>query len=110
MIEFSDNFLKEAKRLSKKYQQIKSDIQQAVKEIETQNDVGTPLGFNLFKKRVKNSSIPTGKRGGFRVIVYQQIQEKTVLISIYSKTEQTTISDEELVVLLNACLTHKAQP
>lgn len=110
MIEFSDNFLKEAKRLSKKYQQLKSDIQQVVKEIETCNDVGTPLGFNLFKKRVKNSSIPTGKRGGFRVIVYQQMQEKTVLISIYSKTEQTTISDEELVALLNACLTHKAQP
>ncbi len=104
MIEFSDNFLKEAKRLSKKYQQIKGDIQQAVKEIEMRNDVGTPLGFNLFKKRVKNSSTPTGKRGGFRVIVYQQIQEKTVLISIYSKTEQTTISDEELVALLNTYL------
>lgn len=102
MIEFSDNFLKEAKRLRKKYHQLKADIQQAVEEIESRNDLGTHLGFNLYKKRVKNSSIPTGKSGGFRIIIYQLVQEKTVLISIYSKTEQTTISDDDLMALLSA--------
>ena len=53
-----------------------------------------------FKKRVKNSSIPTGKSGGFRVIIYQQIENKIVLISIYSKTEKENLSDEELRKLL----------
>jgi mRNA-degrading endonuclease RelE of RelBE toxin-antitoxin system len=101
MIAFSDHFLKEAKRLGKKYQQIKSDIQQAVEEIESRNDLGTYLGFNLYKKRVKNSSIPTGKNGGFRIIIYQLVQDKAVLISIYSKTEQTAISDDELIALLS---------
>jgi hypothetical protein len=96
IIEYADNFLKEAKQLSKKFKLLKSDLKQAVEEIETKNDLGVYLGFNLFKKRVKNSSIPTGKSGGFRVIIYQQIENKIVLISIYSKTEKENLSDEEL--------------
>lgn len=96
IIEYADSFLKEAKQLSKKFKFLKSDLKQAVDEIETKNDLGVYLGFNLFKKRVKNSSIPTGKSGGFRVIIYQQIENKIVLISIYSKTEKENLSDEEL--------------
>ena len=96
IIEYADSFLKEAKQLSKKFKLLKSDLKQVVDEIETKNDLGVYLGFNLFKKRVKNSSIPTGKSGGFRVIIYQQIENKIVLISIYSKTEKENLSDEEL--------------
>ena len=96
IIEYSESFLKEAKQLSKKFKLLKTDLKQAVEEIETKNDFGVYLGFNLFKKRVKNSSIPTGKSGGFRVIIYQQIENKIVLISIYSKTEKENLSDEEL--------------
>ncbi|MCT7566129.1 type II toxin-antitoxin system RelE/ParE family toxin [Aliarcobacter butzleri] len=96
IIEYADTFLKEAKQLSKKFKLLKSDLKQAVDEIETKNDLGVYLGFNLFKKRVKNSSIPTGKSGGFRVIIYQQIENRVVLISIYSKTEKENLSDEEL--------------
>jgi hypothetical protein len=95
-IEYADCFLKEAKQLSKKFKLLKSDLKQAIDEIETKNDLGVYLGFNLFKKRVKNSSIPTGKSGGFRVIIYQQIENKIVLISIYSKTEKENLTDEEL--------------
>ena len=65
IIEYADNFLKEAKQLSKKFKLLKSDLKQAVDEIESKNDLGVHLGFNLFKKRVKNSSIPTGKSGSF---------------------------------------------
>ena len=100
IIEYADSFLKEAKQLSKKFKLLKSDLKQAVEEIETKNDFGVYLGFNLFKKRVKNSSIPTGKSGGFRVIIYQQIENKIVLISIYSKTEKENLSDEELSEIL----------
>ena len=51
---WNESFLKEAKQLSKKFKLLKSDLKQVVDEIETKND----LGFNLFKKRVENSSIP----------------------------------------------------
>ena len=100
IIEYADNFLKEAKQLSKKFKLLKSDLKQAVDEIETKNDLGVYLGFNLFKKRVKNSSIPTGKSGGFRIIIYQQIENRVVLISIYSKTEKENLTDEELSVVI----------
>lgn len=100
MVEFSENFLKEAKQLSKKYKQLKLDLKQAVLEIENEKELGVYLGYNLYKKRVKNSSIPTGKSGGFRVILYQQIEERIIFISIYSKTQKETLSDEELKVIL----------
>lgn len=109
IIEYSESFLKEAKQLSKKFKLLKSDLKQAVDEIETKNDLGVYLGFNLFKKRVKNSSIPTGKSGGFRVIIYKQIENKIVLISIYSKTEKENLSDEELSNLLKEIYTKWAK-
>ena len=87
-----------------KFKLLKADLQQAVKEIETQNDLGVYLGFSLFKKRVKNSSVPTGKSGGFRIIIYQQIENKIVLISIYSKTQKENLTDEELSTLIKSLL------
>lgn len=101
MIEYSDNFLKEAKKLSKKYKLLKIDLQQAVNEITTNEDLGVYLGCDLYKKRIKNSLIPTGKSGRFRVIIYKRVEEKTILISIYSKTDKETLSDEELSELVN---------
>lgn len=101
MIEYSDNFLKEAKKLSKKYKLLKTDLQQALNEITINQDLGVYLGCYLYKKRVKNSSIPTGKSGGFRVIIYRQVEKKIILISIYSKTDKETLTDEELSELVN---------
>lgn len=107
IIEYSDSFLKEAKKLSKKFKLLKPDLKQAVDEIESKNDLGVYLGFNLFKKRVKNSSIPTGKSGGFRIIIYKQIENKIVLISIYSKTEKENLSDDELTDLIKKYIERK---
>lgn len=102
-IEYTDNFLKEAKKLSKKFRLLKSDLEQAVLEIKQDNNFGVFLGFNLFKKRIKNSSIPTGKSGGFRLIIYAQLEDKIVLISIYSKIDKESLSDDELKELLAKC-------
>ncbi len=96
MIEYSHNFLKEAK----KFKLLKSDLKQLVSELESKNDLGVYLGFNIYKKRFKNSSIPTGKSGGYRIIIYQEIEDKIVLISIYSKSEKENISDDELKDIL----------
>ena len=100
MIKYSDNFLKEAKKLSKKYKLLKSDLKKTVEEIESGESLGVYLGYELYKKRVANSSIPTGKSGGFRIIIYQKIVDETVLISIYSKTQKDTLTDEELIAIL----------
>ena len=100
MLEYSENFLKEAKKLAKKFKLLKSDLKLAVEEIKNKEDLGVYLGYNLYKKRIVNSSIPTGKSGGFRIIIYKQIENKIVLISIYSKTNKDTLSDSELKTIL----------
>ena len=58
-------------------------------------------GENCFKIRLENSSIPVGKRGGFRVIYYY-IDEKNILylMAIYSKSDLENISDEKIVNIL----------
>ncbi len=48
----------------------------------------------------KNSSIPAGKNGGFRIIIYKQIEDKIVLILIYSKTQKENLSDNELSTII----------
>jgi hypothetical protein len=101
---YSDNFLKEAKALSKKYKLLKSDLKEAVMEIGASKDLGVRLGLNLFKKRVKNSSIPTGKSGGFRVIIFEQHEDRVILISIFSKTDKENLSDAELSIVLEKYL------
>lgn len=107
MIEYGDTFLKEAKQLGKKFKLLKADLKHAIDEIESKDDIGIALGYNLFKKRVRNSSIPTGKSGGFRIIIYQQLRNRTVLISIYSKTEKESISDQELIDILKEYMNYQ---
>ena len=58
------------------------------------------MDITYIKKRISNSSIPIDKSGDFRVIIYKQIEEKIILISIYSKTQKDTLSDEELKAIL----------
>ena len=42
--------------------------------------LGTPLGDNLYKIRIPNSSIPTGKSGGFRVITLVKITDDKIIL------------------------------
>ncbi|MDP2104059.1 MAG: type II toxin-antitoxin system RelE/ParE family toxin, partial [Candidatus Gracilibacteria bacterium] len=54
------------------------------------------LGGQIFKYRIKNSSIPTGKRGGFRMIIKIH-GDKILPILIYSKTIKENVSDNEII-------------
>lgn len=102
MIEFSDSFRKDLKKLSKKYRLIRIDIEKLITELEKNPTIGTFLGNDLYKIRLANSSVPTGKSGGFRVITYVIIDEKIILNRIYSKSDKENLSDFELVEILKA--------
>ena len=96
-----DSFKQDFKKLQKKYKNIKSDIKKLILELEENPKCGISLQDNCFKVRVANSSIPTGKRGGFRTIYYFLDKNNIIyLISIYSKTQRENISDIELSKLL----------
>jgi len=76
--------------------------------------MGTPLGRNIFKIRLKISSKGRGKSGGARVIslveeamvigeVSAEEEELTVnLITLYDKADTAVIDDKELKRLVKA--------
>jgi len=95
-IETIPRFEKDVKRLKKKFPNIKNDLIKFIVELSTNPKLGINLGENIFKVRVPNSSIPTGKSGGFRIITYYQKDDILYLVTMYSKTEKDTILTNKL--------------
>lgn len=99
-------FLKEAKKLSKKYKSLPTDLEILRKELLANPKQGTPLGKNCYKIRLEIKSKGKGKSGGARVISHLNIiphisEQKVYLLSIYDKSDKTTITNKELIALLN---------
>ncbi len=93
----SNNFKKEAKRLSKKYKSLKTELEVLGQELSQEPTLGIPLGNDVYKIRLAIASKSKGKSGGARVISYVKIDNKTVLLlSIYSKGEKDNISNQEI--------------
>ncbi len=94
-------FIKQVKKLAKSYKQISKDLESLKQQLLLNPKDGTKLGNKCFKVRLANSSIPTGKSGGFRVVTYYFDENDVIrLLLIYSKTEKENISDRELEEIL----------
>ncbi|MCK5199847.1 MAG: type II toxin-antitoxin system RelE/ParE family toxin [Spirochaetales bacterium] len=94
-------FSRSVKKLYKKYRLITKDLKILENELITNPKSGIELGNNSFKVRIPNSSIPTGKRGGFRVVYYYKDQNDNIyLLAIYSKTDLENISHRKLADIL----------
>jgi mRNA-degrading endonuclease RelE of RelBE toxin-antitoxin system len=104
-IRLSENFKKEAKRLSKKYPSLKNEIDILGKELSQNSTIGIPLGNDVFKIRIAIKSKGRRKSGGGRVITFVKTDLETVLLlSIYSKGEKDTITNAEIRDLLKEFL------
>ncbi len=100
---YTQRFQKDLKRLYKKNKQIRQDIDGLVETLRENPRLGTSLGNNLFKIRVKDSSSGKGKSGGYRVITYFLTKNEWLyLMTMYSKTERATISEQEIKVILDS--------
>jgi len=96
-------FLKELKKLSKKYKSLKSDLENLFLTLEINPTIGTPLGKNCYKLRIAITSKGKGKSGGARLITNFVITETTVyLLSIFDKSEKDDLTDKELGELLKS--------
>lgn len=62
---------------------------------------GESLGKNCYKVRLAISSNGKGKSGGVRIMTNLVVTDSIVfLLSIYDKSEKSSISDKELIALL----------
>jgi hypothetical protein len=96
-IETTPIFLSEAKKLSKKFPSLKTDLSVLSSQLLENPFSGTSLGNSVFKIRMAIVSKGKGKSGGARVITFVKVISETVyLVSIYDKSEQESITDKEL--------------
>jgi mRNA-degrading endonuclease RelE of RelBE toxin-antitoxin system len=99
----TDPFERKLKRLAKKHKSIALDLASIFEELEENPTLGVYLGKNCYKIRVAISSKGKGKSGGARIITYVRVVKNTVfLMDIFDKTEQSTITDKEIQILINS--------
>ena len=104
-IELSANFKKEAKKLTKKYPSLKTELAALFTALEDNPTIGTPMGNDIYKIRLSIASKNKGKSGGARVMSFVKVIDTTVLLfSIYNKGDKDSISDKEIEALLKEYL------
>ena len=113
-VRITANFKSEAKPLLKKYRSLTADLLKLENELLENPRLGTPLGQDTYKIRLKISSKNKGKSGGGRVISLvdstligfteqTSSEEITVnLLSIYDKSNVANITDKELKDLIKS--------
>ena len=93
-------FDREYKRLKKKYKSLPDDLLLFERELTEKPDIGIDLGGNIRKIRIAIKSKNKGKAGGARIITYSLLanisEMEILLITIYDKGEQDSISDSEI--------------
>ncbi len=102
-VEFTSEFKRNIRQLSKKYRHIKSDVQPVINELESGETPGNRiqrLKYRVFKIRIRNTDIQKGKSSGYRMIYYLKRKTKVILVTIYSKTEQGDISMERTIRII----------
>ncbi len=63
---------------------------------QTPGDQIQGVQHEVFKVRLRNSDSGKGKSGGYRVIYQRTLQGTTLLITIYSKSEQEDVAANEV--------------
>lgn len=96
-VEVTAKFKKHAKRLLKKFPSLKQELNVLTNSLETEPTQGKGIGFDCYKIRMAIASKGKGKSGGARVITHVQVTKTTVyMLTIYDKSEQENISDNEI--------------
>jgi mRNA-degrading endonuclease RelE of RelBE toxin-antitoxin system len=100
-------FEKDVKKLKKNFPKIKNDLIEVINKLSSNPKLGITLGENIFKIRIPNSSVPTGKSGGFRIITYYKNNNTLYLVTIYSKSKQDNILTTKLKQIIQEEIINK---
>ena len=102
-VSFTFEFKRNLRALAKKYRSIRSDIQPVIDRLcsgELPGDQVPGINLTIFKVRIRNSDIQKGKRSGYRCIYYLERRDEIILVTIYSKSEQSDVSAAKLRSIL----------
>ena len=101
-VRYHPRFDKKLESLERKYPRTTDEVLGLVDQLELDQRPGQRVpgvGYAIYKVRLPNRAARRGKSGGFRVIYYAQFSNRVTLLTIYSKTDDTDISDREIQAL-----------
>jgi mRNA-degrading endonuclease RelE of RelBE toxin-antitoxin system len=95
------SFEKQARRLIKKYPSLKKEIAGLIESLKQNPKQGVPLANGCYKIRLGIASKGKGKSGGARIITHLVVRQQLVyLISVYDKSEIATLTDNDILGLV----------
>jgi mRNA-degrading endonuclease RelE of RelBE toxin-antitoxin system len=100
---FTGEFKRNLRQLAKKYRRIKMDIQPILDQLLQGHTPGDPISgtaFQIYKVRAANSDSQRGKSGGYRMIYWQETPNRVILVTIYSKAEQSDIAPNAIRTII----------
>ena len=102
----SDEFIRQFKRLTKKYSSLLKDYDTFKEELRKNPFQGNDLGNGVRKVRMSITSKGKGKSGGARVITLNvtQLEDDSIeitLLTIYDKSEISNVTDKYIKWLIS---------
>ena len=101
-VRFTPEFKRNLRALSKKYRNIRSDVEPIVEQLQAGHFVGNQIprvGYAIFKVRVRNSDIRKGKSAGYRLIYYLKTQSDVILSPFTPSLTSQTYQSPSFVAL-----------
>lgn len=92
----TQRFKQDLKKLAKRYRSIQKDLALLIEQLQQGERPGDEISGNQYKVvkvRLKNSDINKGKRSGYRVVYYLESTTKIILVTVYSKSDKSDISN-----------------
>ena len=97
----TEYFKQQVRNLLKDYPHIRQDLKELHRMLKDNPKYGKSLGKKVYKIRLKSLDISKGKRSGYRIITYVTDENRKVrLLTIYAKPRKSTISDDEIRLIL----------
>jgi len=103
-IVLASSFKRSVKQLARRFRHVKDDVRLAVQVLLQSPTLGVtiPGSSGVRKLRVRNTDLPRGKSGGYRLLYWVQEQPTAAiyLLLLYSKSDRDDVTRQELQKLL----------
>jgi len=107
-VSVSKEFKRDAKDLVKKFHTLKESVDKLISDLLDNPYLGNPYGNKIYKVRIADKSKGGGKSGGFRIMYYHINKTadgiEILLLTIFDKSEKSTITKTEALKKLNKIL------